>query len=377
MFFSHQFGSTGASNPQIVFLSSLTSPTDLSRSSSSSSSAAHHGHNHHHHYHHYLHSPQMMPLSVNTRSSDPLADIESQILRHLYLQHNALSTTTAGWNEDGYDPRSAAAAYLAHRNLTRQNPRNVRRTKDHSTSRKMVSQLPIFLCDSNDPYQHRFGDAKKECAVCLSESEDGETLVLLPCQHYFHPDCIKPWLKDHNSCPTCRFELPMADEEQEEERAVRMNDQYGRKALKLMSVSSEIQYLYSELQKWGLSSKRSFPTNSPTGSSKLKSSSASNRIEELPKRSNKIISLLNAREKKLQQLGQSLMKIKIPAPTSAETASSSAGNNQHKEKIYAWDNHRLRQLRDQCSERIQMIQGMIDSLREAQLSSKKHCCTIC
>jgi hypothetical protein len=34
-----------------------------------------------------------------------------------------------------------------------------------------------------------------KCAVCLSEYKTGETVKRLRCKHFFHPDCIDPWLK--------------------------------------------------------------------------------------------------------------------------------------------------------------------------------------
>ncbi|KAG8072466.1 hypothetical protein GUJ93_ZPchr0006g45121 [Zizania palustris] len=47
-----------------------------------------------------------------------------------------------------------------------------------------------------------------ECAVCLSEFEDDETLRFLPkCSHAFHPDCIGEWLASHVTCPVCRRNL--------------------------------------------------------------------------------------------------------------------------------------------------------------------------
>ncbi|GJN03815.1 hypothetical protein PR202_ga21296 [Eleusine coracana subsp. coracana] len=48
-----------------------------------------------------------------------------------------------------------------------------------------------------------------ECAVCLSEFDDDDTLrLLLPaCAHAFHADCIDAWLASHVTCPVCRAVL--------------------------------------------------------------------------------------------------------------------------------------------------------------------------
>uniref|UniRef100_A0A5B7BNP9 RING-type E3 ubiquitin transferase n=1 Tax=Davidia involucrata TaxID=16924 RepID=A0A5B7BNP9_DAVIN len=44
-----------------------------------------------------------------------------------------------------------------------------------------------------------------ECAVCLNEFVDDESLRLLPkCSHAFHLPCIDTWLKSHSNCPLCR-----------------------------------------------------------------------------------------------------------------------------------------------------------------------------
>ncbi|KAI3743811.1 hypothetical protein L1987_56878 [Smallanthus sonchifolius] len=44
-----------------------------------------------------------------------------------------------------------------------------------------------------------------DCAVCLSEFQDGESLRLLPkCGHAFHLPCIDTWLRSHSNCPLCR-----------------------------------------------------------------------------------------------------------------------------------------------------------------------------
>ncbi|KAK7269303.1 hypothetical protein RIF29_22026 [Crotalaria pallida] len=55
---------------------------------------------------------------------------------------------------------------------------------------------------------HKIGKGALECAVCLNEFEDDETLRLIPkCDHVFHPECIDEWLSSHTTCPVCRANL--------------------------------------------------------------------------------------------------------------------------------------------------------------------------
>lgn len=59
-----------------------------------------------------------------------------------------------------------------------------------------------------DVKEHKEVKGALECAVCLSEFDDDETLRLLPkCSHVFHPDCIDTWLASHVTCPVCRANL--------------------------------------------------------------------------------------------------------------------------------------------------------------------------
>ncbi|KAI3848644.1 hypothetical protein MKX03_010354 [Papaver bracteatum] len=69
---------------------------------------------------------------------------------------------------------------------------------------KVIETFPVF----------KHPDVKNtenviECAVCLSEFEDGDMLRILPCNHVFHStECIDPWLVSKSStCPVCRFDL--------------------------------------------------------------------------------------------------------------------------------------------------------------------------
>jgi len=42
-------------------------------------------------------------------------------------------------------------------------------------------------------YKNKKSDDK--CTVCLNEYINGEKLKRLKCTHYFHSECIDPWLK--------------------------------------------------------------------------------------------------------------------------------------------------------------------------------------
>lgn len=45
----------------------------------------------------------------------------------------------------------------------------------------------------------------KRCAICLEDFEARDEVMLTPCNHMFHEECIVPWVKNHGQCPICRF----------------------------------------------------------------------------------------------------------------------------------------------------------------------------
>ena len=53
--------------------------------------------------------------------------------------------------------------------------------------------------------KNRFIDDK--CIICQYEFKNYEKLILLPCKHCFHPDCITQWLENHKECPYCKTEV--------------------------------------------------------------------------------------------------------------------------------------------------------------------------
>ena len=65
---------------------------------------------------------------------------------------------------------------------------------------------------------------ENSCAVCKDEFNIGEECLSMPCNHYFHEKCLLPWLKERNSCPICRYELPTDDADFEEMKKLKLNN---------------------------------------------------------------------------------------------------------------------------------------------------------
>eukprot|EP00698_Gefionella_okellyi_P011353 TRINITY_DN2988_c0_g1_i2.p1 TRINITY_DN2988_c0_g1~~TRINITY_DN2988_c0_g1_i2.p1 ORF type:complete len:278 (-),score=38.64 TRINITY_DN2988_c0_g1_i2:53-826(-) len=76
-------------------------------------------------------------------------------------------------------------------------------------SAKAVEALPEIDLTESDV------ESKPSCSVCLEDHIAGTKALRLPCTHLFHKECVMPWLQQHNSCPSCRFELPTDDSQYE------------------------------------------------------------------------------------------------------------------------------------------------------------------
>jgi hypothetical protein len=60
-------------------------------------------------------------------------------------------------------------------------------------------------------------DVKKECYICLKFFKVNSKVRQLSCSHMFCDGCIMPWLKQHSTCPTCKYRLK-ADPDEEENK---------------------------------------------------------------------------------------------------------------------------------------------------------------
>ncbi|KAM3342684.1 E3 ubiquitin-protein ligase CIP8-like [Capsicum galapagoense] len=74
-------------------------------------------------------------------------------------------------------------------------------------AKSVVENLPLVVLKEEEN--------KTTCAVCKDEILVVEKVTELPCSHYYHWECIVPWLNIRNTCPVCRHELPTDDTDYE------------------------------------------------------------------------------------------------------------------------------------------------------------------
>lgn len=93
--------------------------------------------------------------------------------------------------------------------------------KSHPTSAKAIKCLPSTVM--NDQLLAK----TPKCVICCEEFQLGQNVIKMPCDHIFERECVEPWLKTNNTCPVCRYELPVEDKEYEKERREKMKQSRG------------------------------------------------------------------------------------------------------------------------------------------------------
>ena len=71
-----------------------------------------------------------------------------------------------------------------------------------SPQRRAAENLPL----PSPTWQE--GAEKPDCVICQEAMETSGAACQLPCAHQFHRECLKPWLVQRNTCPSCRYEVP-------------------------------------------------------------------------------------------------------------------------------------------------------------------------
>ncbi|XP_074379903.1 uncharacterized protein LOC141721062 isoform X1 [Apium graveolens] len=80
------------------------------------------------------------------------------------------------------------------------------------TAKKMMQRISLYYREKNvrnssNEKEKESDEDGKNCAICLEDFEPRQIVMLTPCNHMFHEECIVPWVKSHGQCPVCRFSI--------------------------------------------------------------------------------------------------------------------------------------------------------------------------
>jgi len=77
-----------------------------------------------------------------------------------------------------------------------------------SSSKRQDGYGSVSRQDSSSKHDYTYDeDDAPNCSICLSEYEEGEPLVRLPCGHIYHDECVSSWTSNHIRCPLCNLDL--------------------------------------------------------------------------------------------------------------------------------------------------------------------------
>ena len=90
------------------------------------------------------------------------------------------------------------------------------------------SLRPISVSDMSDS-----STGNDTCTICLGDLADNakagksERAVLLHGKHFFGEECIRRWLEENNSCPSCRKKVLAGSDEHERRRIARLTAEFN------------------------------------------------------------------------------------------------------------------------------------------------------
>jgi hypothetical protein len=119
-------------------------------------------------------------------------------------------------------------------------------------SQKGLSQLKYAFFE-NETHE------TKICPISGDDFEEGEQIVILPCEHTFSEASIMRWITEENaSCPVCRFELEAQEvrieASEEEEHALPGSPVQQRGTVPFADIVHAVQQSYDHFEEEQLQS---------------------------------------------------------------------------------------------------------------------------
>lgn len=141
------------------------------------------------------------------------------ILRQRFIVLDS-DTTRSGFHEPGgglpsFDLISTLLATAQHGNVVYTQERMERNATDNApgpASAEAMATLPKVKVSK----EMLGDDGKAECSICMEEVLLGNEVMQLYCKHWFHEQCVKAWLSEHDTCPQCRKGISEISQQQQQ-----------------------------------------------------------------------------------------------------------------------------------------------------------------
>ncbi|XP_003789831.1 E3 ubiquitin-protein ligase RNF133 [Otolemur garnettii] len=95
--------------------------------------------------------------------------------------------------------------------------------------KKAFGQLQVRVLKEGDEEINPNGDS---CVVCFEPYKANDTIRILTCKHFFHKNCIDPWILAHGTCPMCKCDILKA-------LGIQVDVEDGRESLQVL-MSNEL-----------------------------------------------------------------------------------------------------------------------------------------
>ena len=99
----------------------------------------------------------------------------------------------------------------ANANINNNNNEEEEEINNNNSSDFDKKKQDLFLEMDEYQYKHiqKYESRKEtECAICLEEFKGIDIIkAFYKCEHIFHKNCLKNWLKRSNVCPLCKHDL--------------------------------------------------------------------------------------------------------------------------------------------------------------------------
>lgn len=70
--------------------------------------------------------------------------------------------------------------------------------------KKAFGQLQVRVLKEGDEEVNPNADS---CVICFEHYKPNDTVRFLTCKHFFHKNCIDPWILAHGTCPMCKCDI--------------------------------------------------------------------------------------------------------------------------------------------------------------------------